>query len=628
MLKNKIPDLESSSVSLAIVQNANVVSDSVGNYNDNNSDTVANNNINDQSNGGWGEGDVAYTPYDATYGMHSDSSDGSDNEGDHNKNVKKNSNNNNNNMENRNERKDNQSNNTVDTNSNNKDNEDYDNDIDGFESYASILHENSVLDEQSLMSETPLDMKSPRSRAKDKRNRRRQGDRYGNAYVARHHGGNSHNNPGRYIDGRLTNDIAQGSITSIVRDDAKLEYRLLEKQLNLTSKKLQSTTHELSSLKRQMQHDGVIAEFDRLNLLIDNQKKKIRDLSKANDTLEIVNRKQAKALDDAENKIITNGKSSLYSEKQHSKVLQERVKRLQKNNMQLRERSSFLENRNKELEGALFAAKNNSNNLKAQLRQVMSVKDGDGNHNNDNSNYNNSDLNLEPTGDSHSKERTIPLRIAHAMQQRLKEVMEMLRQSENDKKKLKKQVHAQSDKFTREKEGQQEYRTQISLENEELRNELDKRNKEAKMHVVTVKKLMQTCKELYKGNQRLQDASVVYQSALNIAAPPISMIEYREQGSKFTNSPPKHVVIHDTTQAYFHNSDTGGGSGNTFLTEAITESEQQPQTQEQQQVQSKPYPPDSLKSSAKKKKQQRWHTPADSISVMSTSIGEHSKKAT
>ena len=81
MLKNRIPDLESSSVSLAIVQNANVVSDSVGNYNDNNSDTVANNNINDQSNGGWGEGDVAYTPYDATYGMHSDSSDGSDNEG-------------------------------------------------------------------------------------------------------------------------------------------------------------------------------------------------------------------------------------------------------------------------------------------------------------------------------------------------------------------------------------------------------------------------------------------------------------------------------------------------------------------------------------------------------------------
>ena len=89
MLKNKIPDLESSSVSLAIVQNANVVSDSVGNYNDNNSDTVANNNINDQSNGGWGEGDVAYTPYDGRYGMHSDSSDGSDNEGDHNKNVKK-----------------------------------------------------------------------------------------------------------------------------------------------------------------------------------------------------------------------------------------------------------------------------------------------------------------------------------------------------------------------------------------------------------------------------------------------------------------------------------------------------------------------------------------------------------
>ena len=47
--------------------------------------------------------------------------------------------------------------------------------------------------------------------------------------------------------------------------------------------------------------------------------------------------------------------------------------------------------------------------------------------------------------------------------------------------------------------------------------------------------------------------------------------------------------------------------------------------QHNSQLQQKPHPPATSKSSGKKNKQQRWHTPVDGVSILSMSIDEHSE---
>jgi hypothetical protein len=377
-----------------------------------------------------------------------------------------------------------------DTNNNHED------DDDGFGAYASILNEDSVLDEASLHSETPHDMRNPRERVR----------------AARRKAGGSNSHPKKtqeHIQGRyVTSHIGEGSITSMVGQENKLDRRTMEIQLSDAQKKLSRALKEISMLRGKMGNSGITRQMDKCKSIMHKQALHIKELTKNKKGLERVVRSQAKML---EGKNIHGDGDKIWSEEAQVKILMERVRQLQRQNMELRERDKVVVGQNENMRSYTETLKIKLHT--AQLTLQNARKRG-----------------LVKGEDQAAADTTVLDMMESPEKQEQKHTT-----THHHIKELTTKVHSMT--LAVEKVGKEKVALQrllkshtTRLENEKLtllrdlqashdvvavlKESMSARDREARMHLLTVKKLKQTCKDLQSGNKKLEQASVIYTSGL------------------------------------------------------------------------------------------------------------------
>ena len=415
---------------------------------------------------------------------------------------------------------------------------------DEFGAYASILHEGSVLDEQSLASETPEEMRNPRERVRAAKRMKelQKGKRQQRPHRPQDHDTDMvlleqlqrEKRTPEHIQGRHVNqNIAEGSITSIIGRDNKLDRRTLEIQLRDSHKKLSRAMKEISMLRGKLGKSGITRQIDHCKSIIAKQNATIKELVKNKKGLERVVRSQGKTL--SAHHVKGEGDGKIWSEEAQVKILIERVRQLQRTNMDLRDRDKALVHENEHLRQQVQT-------LKSKLRKSL-AREQDGGRAEDHVNEDLLEIREEgrrgwsgngtaPAPPSQpslkAKELSAQLEVmAVSMDKTTKEKLALQRllkthtsRMENEKLILLKELEAERKNSTR------------------LKANLVERDKEARMHLLTVKKLKKACVDLQSGNKKLEQASAIYTTGLNIENSALSISVSQSQSQSQSHSQP------------------------------------------------------------------------------------------
>ena len=402
----------------------------------------------------------------------------------------------------------------------------------GFRHYASILNEDSVLDEASLVSETPAEFRRPHNRRHHGGGKGTKGPEaprppYGKGRVA----------AGPSIQGHLIgSNITEGSITSMVGKQAKLDRGTMERHLKTMQKKLAHASREIMVLRGRMDKSAVATQMDKYRAVIREQATTIKAMRKDRKALEGVVRSQSKTL------AALNGKndSNEWSDEGQVAVLLERVRQLQQTNQQLRERDKAMIRDNQNLEGKvrklrsqLIATKGRQQyhgDMPLGVNEASTVTGGDSTVMSNLAAGTSSILDPTTKDDSvdmlHSNPSLYESRQQIAQQKRQPSaiaVNERIQELETiaEKAKKEKESMARLLKSYQQRQGNDKAVMTKQLEKANQRIQLltsaiAERNKEARMHTLTVKKLKATCEDLERGNRQLAKASAIYATGLNL----------------------------------------------------------------------------------------------------------------
>jgi len=381
-----------------------------------------------------------------------------------------------------------------------------------FRQYDSILQESSVLHDSSMTSVTPPDMKPPRGGMRKEIATKKQYQK---------------------VAGRRVNNIMQGSINSIVSRDNKLKGRIAEKQSILTTKKLAQAQEENRQLRVRMDKTGVLSEIDKLKAVITQQRQKIADIMEAKKALEKVIREQGRAL--TSNDKSYKAESNLWSHENQIKVLMERVRRLNSHNLEMRERDKTLNDEIILLDRKIVLMKNKIVEMGQYIQHLCATLDAAGI---DDFGEGIGSLAITEDGSNNSPEeqKSKQGRARTSGSNKNDQLVAKVKKLENEREKALALLRSQNTRHEKEKSDANVFYERMKLENERLRNTLEQRDKEARLHILTVKKLATACEDLQKGNQSLQEASAIFKTKVDVIQP-TSSIDVREQQPKGFGAP-------------------------------------------------------------------------------------------
>ena len=360
-------------------------------------------------------------------------------------------------------------------------------------------------------------------------------------------------------------------------DDPSIHLQhVLKKQLDTAIKKIQILTKERAALTEKLDADNLGHELDKMRDIISQQDRLIKKLKNDNYGLSLVTRNQARLL--AKEEVEEDPNSS--SNEAHIKILVERVRRLGNHlsTSKTTEKKAVEECEGfKKLYSKYRSKSEQQEKIIAELshkleqksvselsQSVLSNNDGpskridnplkskrflDNNYNNPRNPPIESALELELSEIANNENANESKRSNSASISASKDQPKTprIQKSADDNyviEKLHKAIRVQRVSFTNEMNNLKGQITTLKNDNSKLREELEEREKESRMHVIQIRQLRKKYDDLLEGNNRLKVASNVYSSMeekIQIPVPnpkPPSVPSTRN--SSFRKSNPNH----------------------------------------------------------------------------------------
>lgn len=342
-------------------------------------------------------------------------------------------------------------------------------------------------------------------------------------------------------------------IQSHVAHDAKHHRSIIERQLKCALQQVHSYRKENAMLTKMIDTSTIHAEFNALRSKNEEQKSIIKQLTEEKRALLHVQRNQEKSLIETER-----DKSMLpeqeYINQQKMSMFQKKVKSLRDNlyhyQVKAREeakRNKYLSDQNTKLKVKLKAL-SISQSVAEQLKgQKMSLDgDNDSSHlpiNSCSDNYHN--LGEESTMHESTKYE------GSVLTKGKEESFEDVRRQRN---KLKAIVDSQRASFRQQLVVLQTKLEKSLSKRKELEDELQRREREMKNQILTVKELNKTCEELTKSNMELLEASSLYKKKTS------------RRGQIPTPHPPPQSIVHKPSPVMARPKEPVMVNDHTFLT--------------------------------------------------------------